>query len=74
MMMDRSLATEGQLRVHFGAYMQQNFCESSTRCGGKCCALPGDTIFWRFEDPYRVVVRWETATDEELLERGWLHQ
>jgi hypothetical protein len=35
--------------------------------------LPGDTIYWKFVEPSRVVTRWETATDEKLRERGWLH-
>lgn len=35
-------------------------------------ALPGDTIYWKFMDPYRIAFRWETATDEELVERGYV--
>jgi len=71
---DGSYLTEGQLRVYFGTYMREIFCGGHGRCGGKCCAMPGDTIFWQFHGGARVVTRWEPATDEELRERGWLTQ
>lgn len=71
---DGSYLTEGDLRIHFGNYMRKHFCAGDGRCGGKCCALPGDTIYWVFDEPYRVVTRWAPATDDELRERGWLHQ
>ena len=41
-------------------------------CNDRCMALPGDTVFWKFKLPYRIAFRWETATDEELVERGWV--
>lgn len=70
-----SYLKEGELRVHFGKYLRHHFCEGDFRgCGGQCCALPGDTIYWVFREPYRVVTRWEARTDEELREQGWLEQ
>lgn len=42
-------------------------------CDQRCMALPGDTVYWKFLQPYRIVTRWETATDEELKERGWIN-
>lgn len=58
------------LLMLYGKLYGRRFEEYS--CRQKCIALPGDTIYWKFDDPYRVVTRWETATDEELSERGWL--
>jgi hypothetical protein len=61
-------------RPNLEGIMEDSFEMESYWCGAKCCALPGDTIYWKSEDHHRVVSRWEPATDEELRERGWLEQ
>lgn len=71
---DGSYLSEGQLRVRFGTFMRQRFCDNFNHCNGICCAMPGDTLFWEFEEYGRVATRYEPGTDEELAERGWLQQ
>ena len=56
------------------AFIQGRIEMDEMLCAEKCIALPGDTVYWKFDPPYRVVTRWEPATDEELRERGFLHQ
>jgi hypothetical protein len=67
---DGSYWSEMQLREFFHDYSEDS-CHHRT-CGGSCGALPGDTVFWRFDDCYRNFTRFEPATEDELLERGWL--
>jgi hypothetical protein len=67
---DGSYWSEMQLREFFHDCCE-DFCEHRT-CGGACGALPGDTVFWRFDDCYRNFSRFEPATEDELLDRGWL--
>lgn len=37
-----------------------------------CGALPGDTVFWMTEDGICSIRRYETATEDELAERGYV--
>ena len=76
---DGTYLTEGQLRPMFREFMSYNYCshESMTshkKCDNYCCILPGDTVYWKVDGPFRVLTRWEPATDDELRERGWLDQ
>jgi hypothetical protein len=67
---DGSYFSEMQLRDLYHDYCLES-CDSRA-CSGACGALPGDTVFWRFGDVYRDLTRFESATEEELQERGWL--
>jgi hypothetical protein len=49
----------------------RSYCSCDTHCNGNCSILPGDTIYWEYKYPYRVYTRFESATEEELKERGW---
>lgn len=71
---DGSYYTEGQLRRFLRDESEQQFCVGDMGCNGKCLALPGDTIHWVFDFPYRQAIGYEPATDPELAERGWDHQ
>lgn len=43
------------------------------RCDGCCSILPGDTVHWRVENGRHVVTRWEPATGDELVARGYMN-
>ena len=67
---DGSYWNEGQLRAHYVEFLRKKkWCNNPHRCSGLCYALPGDTLF--LGDMY--VRDWESASQEELEDRGWLH-
>lgn len=69
---DDTFLSETQLRERFYQHMRQEFC-ISPNCHGKCAALPGDTVFWIPQEDYgRRYTRFEPATQDELVERGYM--
>ena len=39
---------------------------------GACGVLPGDTVFWEYSWTGNTMTHFEPATEDELVERGWL--
>ena len=62
---------EGQLREHYHNYLaEKGYCGAPRRCRGLCYALPGDTLVFGWGGQ---VTDWETASQDELGDRGYLH-
>jgi hypothetical protein len=69
---DGSRLSEGQLRLEFQSFGSHLDFGDRHVCIGLSMALPGDTIYWRWDERCRKATYTRPATDAELQARGWL--
>jgi hypothetical protein len=71
---DGSWLSEAQLRQRLRCFLYEQYGCWETSFGfnnSSCFALPGDTIWWRWKNKFRVATRWVPASDAELQARRW---